>query len=186
MMNSVRFKPVYVMGVIFLLTLIPLFAAAMDQKADEPDNVLNAFEKTHAKILAQVRQKVLPPKVGAKADELNISLQKYLIQSEARLKILKLDVLYKKGEEQKKALDEMLALSAERERIKMNYLQRLKALAEGISTGDTPAPPSEMVYKSETNTAKAAEKKEDIKWSTKTLDIEIESAPEDISKGDRE
>jgi hypothetical protein len=83
-------------------------------------------------------------------------------------------------------LDEMLALSAERERIKMNYLQRLKALMEGIGAGDTPAPPPEMVYKSETNTAKVDEKKVDIKWSTKTLDIEIEVAPEDISKGDRE
>jgi hypothetical protein len=195
MINSVRFKPVYIIGMAFLLTLVPLYCAAMDQKSplteqdtkiNEQDQVLNAFEQTHAKINAQVKQNVLPLKAGVKANELQISLKKYLIQSEARLQILKLDALHQKGDKQKNAIDEMMALSAERERTKMNYLERLKALMEESNTGDNPVPPSETAHQSETGTKKADENKSDIKWKTKTLDVEIEIDLEDISKGDHD
>lgn len=195
MINSVGCKPVYIVGMAFLLTFVPFYCAAMDQKAplteqdtkiNEQDQVLNTFEQTHAKIIAQVKQNVLPLEAGVKADELQISLKKYLIQSEARLQILKLDALHEKDDKQKKALDEMMNLSAERERTKMNYLVRLKVLMEGIDIVDTPAPPPEMVHKSETRIEKIDKNEKDLKWKEKTLDIEIEITPEDISRGDRE
>ena len=195
MINSVRFKSASIISMAFLLTFVPIYSAAMDQKTpltkqgtkiNKQDKVLNAFEQIHARIIEHVKQNVLPIEAGVKADELQISLKKYLIQSEARLQILKLDVLHEKGDKQKKALDEMMNLSAEREQTKMNYLERLKVLIEGIDIVDTPAPPGGMVHKKETRTEKTFKNKKDLKWKEKILDVEIEITPEDISHGGSE
>jgi hypothetical protein len=101
----------------------------------------------------------LPADVGAKADELKIALEKYLIKTQAHLKILRLDVLYGTDDRREVALEQVIALAAERERTKMAYLQRLQAL----NTASLPG--------------------EKTKRNGKFKDIEIEIGPENVDSG---
>jgi hypothetical protein len=88
----------------------------------------------------------------------------------------------------------MMAISAERERIKIAYLQRLEALkgGKGAKEGVVPLLPVEPEQSkatpegAEAGSEKTAKKENDESWSIKDLNIEIEIAPEDISTGERE
>jgi hypothetical protein len=83
-----------------------------------------------------------------------------LIQTEAQLKILGVDLLHGHDYQTRKtALHEILALAAERERTKMDYFQRLQALNTASLPGE------ERTRKGKFN------------------DIEIEIGPEDVDNG---
>jgi hypothetical protein len=82
-----------------------------------------------------------------------------LIKTQAQLEVLQLDVLYGADDQRQAALQKVVALAAERERIKIAYLQRLQAL----------------------NTANSAAKKTRRKGKVK--DIEIEIGPENVDSG---
>jgi hypothetical protein len=86
------------------------------------------FEQEHAAIVDRVRQGDLIEEVGAKADEYKIVLKKYLIDTNAQLKILELDVLHASGETRETALIKMMEPTAERERTQMDYILPLHAL----------------------------------------------------------
>jgi hypothetical protein len=107
-----------------------------------------------------VEEGSLPAEALSRAAEIRIGLQKYLIKTEARLEILGLDLLHGDDYEARQtALQEMLALAAERERTTMAYLQRLQAL----------------------NTAPLPGEKR--KRNGKFKDIEIEIGPENVDSG---
>jgi hypothetical protein len=101
----------------------------------------------------------LPAAVGAKANELKMELEKYLIKTEAELQILQLDVLYGADDKREAALKEVVALAAERERTKMAYLKRLQALNTSHLSG------------------------EKTKRNGKFKEIEIEIGPENVDSG---
>jgi hypothetical protein len=122
----------------------------------EANDLAAAFEQTHEEILARVKEGTLPADVGAKANELKIALEKYLIKTQAQLEVLQLDVLYGAEDQRPAALKKVVALAAERERTKMAYLQRLQAL----NTASLPGKETER--------------------NGKIKDIEIEIGPENV------
>ena len=155
-----------VMAVFFTMILAP--GCATDQGAapgeissmePEPRDLVAAFRQMHGEMLAQVQEGTLPADVGAKANELKMALEKYLIKSQAQLQVLQLDVLYGAEEQREAALKKVVALAAERERTKMAYLQRLQAL----NTAHLPG--------------------EKTKSNGKFKDIEIEIGPENVDSG---
>ena len=125
----------------------------------EPRDLVAAFRQMHGEMLARVQEGTLPADVGAKANELKIALEKYLIKSQAQLQVLQLDVLYGADDQREAALKKVVALAAERERNKMAYLQRLQAL----NTAHLPG--------------------EKTKRNGKFKDIEIEIGPENVDSG---
>ena len=127
----------------------------------EPRDLVAAFRKVHGEMLARVHEGRVPADVGAKANELKMELEKYLIRTQAQLQVLQLDVLYGAEDQREVALKKVVALAAERERTKMAYLQRLQAL----NTAHLPG--------------------EKTKRDRKLKDIEIEIGPEDITDGER-
>jgi hypothetical protein len=156
------------MAVFFTVLLTP--ACATDQVSapgeitsmpPKPKDQVATFQQMHREMLARVQEGTLPADVGAKANELKIALEKYLIKSQAQLQVLQLDVLYGAEDQRQAALKKVVALAAERERTKMDYLQRLQAL-------DTAHLPGEETGR---------------KWKVK--DIEIEIGPENITDGER-
>ena len=125
----------------------------------EPRDLVAAFKQMHGEMLARVQEGTLPADVGAKANELKMALEKYLIKSQAQLQVLQLDVLYGAEDQRPAALKKVVALAAERERTKMAYLQRLQAL----NTAHLPG--------------------EKTKRNGKFKDIEIEIGPENVDSG---
>jgi hypothetical protein len=127
----------------------------------EPRDLVAAFRQMHGEMLARVQEGTLPADVGAKANELKIALEKYLIKTQAQLQVLQLDVLYGAEDQRPAALKKAVALAAERERTKMAYLQRLQALNAAHLPG------------------------EKTRRNGKFKDIEIEIGPENITDGER-
>ena len=164
-LRSLRFA-ILVMAVFLTMILTP--ACETDQvsapieitsMAPEPNDLAAAFKQMHGEMLVRAQEGTLPADVGAKANELKIALEKYLITTQAQLQVLQLDVLYGAEDQRQAALQEMLALAAERERTKMAYLQQLQAL----NTGNLPG--------------------EETEKNGKFKEIEIEIGPEDVDSG---
>jgi hypothetical protein len=164
-LRSLRFA-ILVMAVFLTMILTP--ACATDQVSvpseitsmePEPNDLVAAFEQLHGQMLARVKEGTLPADVGAKANELKIALEKYLIKTQAQLEILQLDVLYGADDQRQAALQKVVALAAERERTKIAYLQRLQAL----NTAHLPG--------------------EKTKGNGEVKDIEIEIGPENVDSG---
>ena len=141
-LRSLRFA-ILVIAVFFTLILAP--GCATDQgsvpgeiTSMEPESrdLVAAFLQMHGEMLARVQEGTLPAAVGAEANELKIALEKYLIQTQAQLQVLQLDVLYGAEEQREAALKKVVALAVEHERTKMAYLQRLQALNAAHLPGD--------------------------------------------------
>jgi len=157
---------ILVMAVFLTMILAPGCAtdqvsapAEIASMGPEPRDLVAAFRQMHGEMLARVQEGTLPADVGAKANELKMALEKYLIKSQAQLQVLQLDVLYGAEDQRPAALKKVVALAAERERTKMAYLQRLQAL----------------------NTAHLSGEK--TKRNGKFKDIEIEIGPENVDSG---
>ncbi len=164
-LRSLRFA---ILVIAVFLTMILTPACATDQVSvpseitsmgPEPNDLVAAFEQLHGQMLARVKEGTLPADVGAKANELKIALEKYLIKTQAQLEILQLDVLYGADDQRQAALQKVVALAAERERTKIAYLQRLQAL----NTAHLPG--------------------EKTKGNGEVKDIEIEIGPENVDSG---
>jgi folate-binding Fe-S cluster repair protein YgfZ len=125
----------------------------------EPRDLFAAFGHIYEEIQTRVQEGTLPAAVGAKADELKMELEKYLIRTEAELQILQVDVLYGADNQREATLKEVVALAAERERTKMAYLQRLQALNTSHLSG------------------------EKTQRTGKFKEIEIEIGPENVDSG---
>ena len=131
----------------------------MEIKTTDP---LIAFEEEYKAMNERLEEGSLPAEALSRAAEIRIGLKKYLIKTDAKLEILRLDLLHGDDYEARQTtLQEMLTLAAERERTKMAYLQRLQAL-------NTAHLPGEKTTK-----------------NGKFKDIEIEIGPENITEGER-
>ena len=166
-LRSLRFATLIIA---VFLTMILAPGCARDQgsvpakrTSIEPESrdLVTAFRQIHGEMLARVQEGTLPAAVGAKANDLKIELEKYLIKTQAQLEVLQLDVLYGAEGQREAALKKVVALAAELERTKMAYLQRLQALDTAHLPGDK------------------------TKKNGKFKDIEIEIGPEDITEGER-
>ena len=107
-----------------------------DEVKIETTDPLIAFAEEYATLHQKVEEGFLPAEVLSRAAEIRSGLQQYLLKTESQLEILRLDLLH--GDDyaaRQAALQEMLALAAERERTKMAYLQRLQALNTVHSPG---------------------------------------------------
>lgn len=181
--------------VIVVLLLLVINGCAGDQKdihqqarlkTSDDDIILRTFEQTQAAISAQVRQGAMPEDIAAKANELKIELKTYLIRSEADLQILQVDILHASATERKIALKKLMNLSAERERVKVQYLQRLQSLLPKNDESAATAPLLVAPQSVDSKPQAVGEVPSGTKWRTKDLDIEIEIAPEDISTGEHD
>jgi hypothetical protein len=180
MITAPRLSSFILIGKVFILALVisTMFTAS---KAAAGDDLLEAFDKTHAEITAQVKKGKLKAEVGAKANDLKLALKKYLIKTDAQLEILQLDVLYGSGEKQEASLNKIVAIAAERERVKMGYLQRLLALKGGKSGGKDdmlllPVVPEQSKTDHEKDKAAGettAKNEKGKSWTWKGIEIEI-------------
>jgi hypothetical protein len=125
---------------------------------------LEAFEKEYEDISEKVEEGSLPSMAMSRASVIRMGLKKYLINTEAQLEILRLDVMHGTDGQRETALNQIVKLVAEREQTKIAYLQELQALEGGSRT-------------SEERTGK--------REAGKDLNIEIKIAPEHIGAGER-
>jgi len=168
-MDGYRIRQIVVLAATILYTAAMTHGCAANKsvtlsEVDEVEikttDLLGAFEEEYKAINEKVKEGSLPAEALSRAAEIRIGLKKYLIKTEAKLEILGLDLLHGDDYEAKQtALQEMLALAAERERTKMAYLQRLQAL----NTAHLPG--------------------EKTKRNGKFKDIEIEIGPENVDSG---
>ena len=162
---------------VFLVTLLcitgMLFACAANRSVItsemngvriETTDPLEAFEKEYEAISEKVEEGSLPSMIMSRATAIRMGLKKYLINTEAQLEILRLDVMQGADGQREKALNQIVNLVAEREQTKMAYLQELQALQGGSRT---------------------SEEKTGNKEAGKELNIEIKIAPEHIGDGER-
>jgi hypothetical protein len=143
----------------------------------------------------------LPEENGKKADDLWISLQKYMIQMDARIESLKLEAREYEGPRREEALNHLVEAGAEKERALMGYLQALEKLSG--RQGTTKPPPQKPVeIPDPVNAAKDYEETrkkgpadypdpekaalETGKKKKKGLDLEIIIEPEDITKEEQD
>ena len=137
-----------------------LTLSEVDEVEIKTTDPLGAFAEEYEAINEKVEEGFLPAEALSRAAEIRIGLQKYLIKTEAKLEILGLDLLHGDDYEARQAaLQEMLALAAERERTKMAYLQQLQAL----NTASLPG--------------------EKTRRNGEARDIEIEIGPENVDGG---
>ena len=166
-----RYFSVFLMTLLCTASLLLACAANRSVTASEVAGVhikttdpLEVFEKEYEDISEKVEEGSLPPMAMSRATAIRIGLQKYLINTEAQLEILRLDVLHGAEAQRETALNRIVELVAEREQTKISYLQQLQALQGGsITFGD-----------------KMGEKE-----TGRDLDIEIKIAPEHIGDGER-
>lgn len=182
--------------VFFLTSTIPACAANRSparsktgSEATASEDLIEAFEQTYNEIQTKVQQGQLPAQMGTRADELRMSLKKYLIKSEAQMKVLELDVLHGSEEEREAGIKEMVTLSAAQERTKLMFLQDIQALMGGSTPHNRMSPsPEKQETKTKSNNDKEKGEKTVVdkngqKWKVKDLDIEIEVAPEKVDNG---
>jgi hypothetical protein len=170
-MNAYQIRQVVVLLAVILCTMAAMPGCApqnavtlseRDEVAIKATDPLGAFEEEYKAINKKVEEGSLPAEALSRAAEIRIGLKKYLIQTEAQMEVLGLDLLHGDDYEARQAaLQEVLALAAERERTTMAYLQRLQVL----NTASLPG--------------------EKVKTNGKFKDIEIEIGPENIIDGER-
>ena len=189
------FRSMIFFGSVIVFLMLPVISACAGDQKDghqkgrlktSDDIILRTFAQTHAAIIVQARQGALPEDVEAKANQLKIELKKYLIRTDADMQILEVDVLHAPAAERKIALKKLMDLSVEREHVKVLYLQRLQSLWPKNAESAATTPPPVVPQSIESRTKGAGEESSGTKWRTKDLDIEIEIAPEDISKGEHD
>ena len=171
-MNGNRLRGFTVLLVTVLCTATMLWACAVNKSAPpsemdvaeiEITDPLEAFAKEYEAMRKQVEEGSLPSEAMGRARAIRRGLEKYLIKTEAELKILRLDVMHGTDGQRETALSQIVGLVAEREQAKMSYLQQLQALTTGSKTA-------------EDNTGK--------KGTGEDLDIKIKIAPENIGDGE--
>ena len=190
-MFTVRSRNFHLLITFISLALLVIPACATEQSrprtvsnsdSNNSGDLIGKINETHATITQQVNKKKLPAVAGKKANELKLELKKYLIQTEAQMQILELEILQGADDKRKAALEKMMLLSAEQERVKLDFLQRLESLMVQSRTAKTGSNRSDMQKPVDSSKKEKEAKETGTKWKTETLDIEIEIAPEDISE----
>jgi hypothetical protein len=194
-----------VLAVLTVLFAFPsLFETALGEgtKGQETINshsrtmpLIDTFRARYEEVSRAVSEGKLPEEIGKKAADLWISLQKYMIQMDARIESLKLEAREYEGPRREEALNHLVEAGAERERTLTRYINDLGNLTgREISQKTVPQEhvdipdPEKAVRdydkgKKEEPAEYADPEKaalETGKKKTKGLDIEIIIEPEDI------
>ncbi len=191
MLSITRYKLLFGIGIVLLSPAVMTTAWAAEQNIHQQDRLqpfendilLQSFERTHATVLTLVGQGILPEDARAMADDLMIELRKYLIRTNADQQVLELDILHASTEKREIALKKLMELAAERERTKVQYLQRIQALVSNGDVKEAAMPPPAVPHSVQSQPGETEQNKSDKRWRTRDLDIEVEIAPEDMSKG---
>jgi hypothetical protein len=180
----------YLPAVALLFAIGVAVAAAA---AEQAESLLQAFEARYQQLLQQVEAGELSPQVEDEAKAIWLALRKDMIALNANIETLKLDVMSAQGVRQKALLDQLSQKAAEREHRVMQATQDLEQVAGGERAASPILPPRPVAPSSEEtglqgaiDKAGAEAEKPSEDTSTKTWDIEIEFAPEDLSKGEME
>jgi len=138
------------------------------------------YVELYANVLRAVDSGRLDSSTARKVHSLNADLQKKLLALDDRLKAVKTASMKATGSKQDELLDELVALGAERERLYLDYHNRLEQLT-GTQTGGTVV--SAPVPKASSGQAKAQESGKNAAAKSSQRTLTIESVPEDISTG---
>lgn len=134
-------------------------------------------------MLARVRQGALSEEAGEQADDLMLEFKKYLVRSAADQQVLELDILHASVEKREVALKKLMDLATDRENTKVDYLLRLQELGSGAGRKHATIPPPPVLPSNSAPPPATTYYQPERLWRIRDLDIEIEIAPEDISKG---
>lgn len=174
---------------VFLRGVTIFIAVGVAVAAGSPQSLSQVFETRYQELLQRVQVGELTPATEEQAKAVWLALRKDIIALDAEVETLKLEVMSQQGERQETAINQLGEKTAQRERRLMQAIQDLDRLAgNDISaiplvpaaaatnpSGDTPAIDSNQ-----------EQQPDGTKTKTQTWDIEIEFAPEDLSKGDME
>ncbi len=157
--------------------------------------LIDTFKSRYEEVTRAVLEGKLPEETGKKADDLWISVQKYMIQMDARIDSLKLEAREYVGPRREEALNQLVEAGVERERALMGYLQALEKLSGRLEISKPPPQkpveipdPEEAARDYEKGKQKAPADYSDPekaaletgKKKKKGLDLEIIIEPEDI------
>ena len=152
----------------------------------DPD--LNAFENRYKEIQNSVSSGKLSKEVGERSKELRFTLNKAIIELNARKEVLKLEVTEFEGKRQLTALDDLMSLGAERQRTIARAQHQLEALA-GSAGSLAPVAPV-IAQPPQEKSPPGAEKKSSQFDADQIKEIRgiigIELVPEDITTGEFE
>ena len=165
--------------------LISAIGVAVAGVAAQPQSLSQVFEVRYQQLLQRVQKREFPPEVKDEAKAVWVALRKDIIALDAKVETLKLEVMSQQGALQEAALDELGQKVGERERRLMRGIQDLDRLAgrEMPAIPLVPAVPAASI--SDETGAHGSRDKQGGSENTKkrTWDIEIEFAPEDLTKG---
>lgn len=143
-------------------------AASLAQEESPPpeDPTIAAFEALQGYIAEEVREGRLPASAASQAEEIAFALETERIRADADIRVLMLQAQRFTGERQEAALADLVGAAAARERLIFHHLRQLEKVA-GVSA---PAP------------AMAGGEEQKTKKKDKKSKIELEFAPEDLTK----
>lgn len=159
--------------------------------------LVDVFKSRYEQLTRDVKEGKLPEEIKSEAEDLWVSVQKYMIHTDARIETLKLEAREYEGAKQEEALDQLVEVGAERERTLTRYINDLGNLTEReISPktvpqkyGDIPDPEKAARDFEEGKKEEPAEYADPEKAALETgkkkkkgLDLEIIIEPEDIIK----
>lgn len=149
--------------------------------AAQPETLAELFEGRYQQLVRQVEAGALPPETKAEAKAIWFALRKDIIALDAEVETLKLDVMSQQGAREEAALERLAEKIREREQRLTRAIQDLDELAsEAVSS--VPAAAASM----DVRKSGEAKKENSEKTTIRAFDIEIELAPEDLTKGDME
>lgn len=134
-------------------------ASAGPSPADEgapPGSSMEIWNALYARVSDEVTAGRLEASVETAAEEVRFELEKELIQSDAEIKIRRLEAARFSGAEQQQALERLIAAAAEREQRVMAAVRRLERLA-GMSVVEVPPPAAAVEAVAEEAAAEEAE-----------------------------
>ncbi|HEB68491.1 MAG TPA: hypothetical protein ENI88_02600 [Desulfobulbus sp.] len=133
----------------------------------------------YANTLRALNNGTLDKSTGKEAHSLNSALQKKLLALDDQLKDVKAASVKAEGSRQDELLDELVALGAERERLYLEYRNRLEQLVGGKGGAVVSAPTAGPTVEK----PKATESADNAAADSSKRTFTFENIPEDISTG---
>lgn len=178
----------HIWSVLLLASIALLIGHPAMARQTPADPGLRAFEQRYEEVQSLVHSADLSAQAGERAKELRFTLDKTLIEIDARVETLKLEAAEFEGERQQAALDDLLELGAERQRAIARARQQLEVLAG--SAGPLP-PVSPVVSGLPGDKRLVGAKQETGQYDADQIEeirrlIGIEVQPEDLASGEFE
>ncbi len=173
-----------------IITFAFIASAEMGTEKQLPDKnmaaptkvpLLTIFKTQYDHVINKVKDGSLPESAGVEAEDMWISVQKYMIRKNAQIEIFKLEAIEYSGTQQEEALNRLMDATAERERTLMEYIHAIGKL-KGKQPVSIPLPPNktEAAKDSPDPEREILDSSKNKKDKKRGMDIEIEIKPEDI------